>query len=85
MTRCPQCGRHDDMAAELRALLAIARRRSTTTIYGQACVSMVPYYERALAALDEGAAIWAEMLRAIGRAPALRSDDLLPDDPRDED
>jgi hypothetical protein len=59
------------MADELRSLIATARRRTRATAYGQACASMVPYYERALAALEEGAASWRAQLRAMhqGAAP----------------
>jgi len=69
MSRCPECGRHEDMADELRSLIATARRRTRATAYGQACASMVPYYERALAALEEGGANWRAHLHAMHAAP----------------
>jgi hypothetical protein len=66
MSRCSECGRHDDLKDEIRALLAIARRRSNaTTTYGRECALMVPYYERALAALEEASATWDSYIRSL--------------------
>ncbi len=68
MSRCHQCGCDDDLAEELRRLITSARRRSSATAYGQACAAMIPYYERALAVVEEGSAEWSAHLRAMRAA-----------------
>ncbi|MBN1441686.1 MAG: hypothetical protein JXA90_03205 [Planctomycetes bacterium] len=68
MSRCHHCGREDDLADELRRLITSARRRSSATAYGQACAAMVPFYERALAVIEEGSTEWSTRLRAMRAA-----------------